>query len=199
MNIEKEYKFEIVPADTFEMTRTIREDTVKDDNTFYILLVTTRKTMIDIGAVDRTPELIEYIKTHEIPCTMYRNKGGAIVLTPEGISVMVFYPKGVREEEGAAFLKKQFNNFIYEIAGDKTVIEDGNDILVNGFKVSSHTFSAAGYVQMFNFNVDENTVAGIPFKDTSKTPRGLTELTGKTKEDFIAYVNRVFVEGNFIQ
>lgn len=192
------YTFKIIPVDCFDFDFKERE-ALFNNTVFYSMFLTTKEFMIDFGS-DKNPELIKYASENDIPCKAYRTGGGTVVMTPDEAALMVLFPDGVKASEVVPFLRKQIIGFFNEIAGDHIITEDHNDILMDGFKVSSFSYNQVGYVQMFNFNVDENLLSLLPLeKPRIKPPKGLIELTGKTKEDLLAYLKRVLEDRNFIE
>lgn len=196
--LKENISFNLIQLDCFDIDFGVRE-TMFSNDIAYTLFLTTREFMVDFGE-DKNPELVEYVINNEIPCKAYRTHGGTLVMTPQDAAIMVLFPHNTTAEEVVPFLRKQIIGFFNEIAGDHIITEDHNDILMDGFKVSSFSYNQVGYVQMFNFNVDENLLSLLPLeKPRIKPPKGLIELTGKTKEDLLAYLNSTLVNKNYIE
>ncbi|MEG1562284.1 MAG: hypothetical protein RR365_00905 [Bacteroides sp.] len=196
MTIPQNFNIELIPIKALDIPMDIRAQ-LAVYNKYHMLLISADTIMLDVG-LDKSPELFEYIKANHIPCTMYRNKGGTIILTPDDLSIMVLFPNGADEDTVIPFLKKQLSSFIYKYAGNHVVSEDNNDILIDGYKVSSFAYNPTGYVQLFNFNVSDKDLVGIPLKDRVKSPKGLTALIGKTKDDLLAELNSIFVDKQYV-
>ena len=196
--LKENISFNLIQLDCFDINFGVRE-TMFSNDIAYTLFLTTREFMVDFGE-DKNPELVEYVINNEIPCKAYRTHGGTLVMTPQDAAIMVLFPHNTTAEEMVPFLKKQLFNFVYGISEGHIITEDHNDILMDGFKVSSYSYNQVGYVQMFNFNINEDTLSQLPLeKPRIKIPKGITELTGKTKEHLFNYLNSTLVNKNYIE
>lgn len=137
-----------------------------------------------VAGSDNPPDY-HYIYSHCIQMFNIKTAGGTIVVSRGDIGVGIFADIDTTN----SFLNDMKNRFLQYLQ-DKgiEVAEDNNDILIEGFKVSSYSSKAingSNYVFgvfQFSVNVNLDLINHICKKPMNKIPKGLSEYGITTEE-----------------
>lgn len=69
-----------------------------------------------------------------------------------------------------------------------------NDYLINGYKVAGCSHTMGKWIMSLSFTVDVDLIRKICKKPMEKVPKGITELTGITREDFVNWLKTWWIE-----
>lgn len=197
--MSQEYEFDLNVVEAFEFNRKLLED-LDRSRTNNVFIYRVEEMLVDFGS-DINPDTLNYIISNNIKSKTHRKTGGTVVLTPEDMVVITMFKEGENHEELVPFLTNNLSNFFSEVCKETghEFSRDRNDFLIDGFKAGSFLYGESYHLVLFNFSMNKEKLAPFCLSKTMvKEPKGITEITGRTKEDLIEYLEKVFIYREFI-
>lgn len=143
-----------------------------------ILFADTTNTIVWNGDNSKFNEI--YCLTHGIPVLPLQTVGGTIVSTKGDLNIGICFPRSL--DISATDILKSFAN-IFRKYTDKEVEVEGNDIIVDGYKVMGSTYYFTKETLMFitPVSLTEKTelINNICLKQSSKTPSHIDFMTSE--------------------
>ena len=144
-----------------------------------VLFADTLFTLVWHG--DNSEINLEYCVKHTIPVLPLQTSGGTIVSTVGDLNIGICVPQSIGVD--ASFLLNGFAD-IFRKYTDKTVTVDGNDVLVDGFKVMGsstyHKFGMFMFITPVSLSEKSELIANICVKQSDKQPRHIDFMDGAT-------------------
>lgn len=160
-------------------TDILLEEIKKSIGTNTLLLVKPKKTCVYNGNKDFN---YLYCKENNIPIYELGYMGGTIVASKEDLGIIFILDRS----ELLGFIQQKIAYIIYEIFKKTDII--GNDILIDGNKVSGSGYKKIDnsylYYYQVSFNSDVEIIKNVCTKEIKKIPKGLNNFGDKDREYF---------------
>lgn len=146
-----------------------------------MLMAIPNKTVAYVG--NSTVINKDYCDANDIPVKVLNRGGGVIVSNPADFAYVY-----ITQHENMLDLFLDKSLAILQMGG-KEVVVDGNDFLIDGYKVAAiGTVGNYAYCTQFSFSVDIEKINAISTKPMIKQPKGISELCSLTRDDVIKEV-----------